>query len=178
MGVSSKKINRRKQLEDGAYGASCRKNNECRDGSFCGRDLRTNQVFCQKLFVEGDTCQNHDNNQCEGTLLCSRYTRQCSEQLGVGEDCAGKRDLCSAGLFCKDLGNNGRTCKAQLDEGETCQNHDNNQCEGTLLCSRDTRQCTKPLKVGEDCAESPDLCSAGLFCSIENYLCRKRVGSS
>merc|ERR1712194_1000012 len=128
MGVSSKKINRRKQLEDGA---SCRKNNDCRDDLICAR-------ICRKLFVEGETCQNID--QCEGTLLCSRYTHQCTKPLKVGEDCAGKRDLCSAGLFCKNdriNGNNGRTCKAQLDLGDSCSGP--GQCKFGLGCSFKSR---------------------------------------
>merc|ERR1712194_958729 len=64
------KINRKKQLDAGAYGASCRKSNECRDDLICAR-------ICRKLFVEGETCQSND--QCEGTLLCSRYTHQCTK---------------------------------------------------------------------------------------------------
>merc|ERR1711935_154661 len=131
---SSKKINRRKQLEDGADGASCRKNNDCRDGSYCV----PYHFFCHPLVVEGGTCHNHDNNQCEGALLCSRHTHQCTKPLKVGDACAGKRDLCSAGLFCSI---ETHTCSALGDLGDSCSG--NTECSAGLDCSIESRVCIK-----------------------------------
>ncbi|MBT8493999.1 MAG: hypothetical protein KJO07_13175 [Deltaproteobacteria bacterium] len=133
-----------------------------------GDDGPVGSGTCQRADQQGQPCdidaevdEFGANADCVGDLYCDAIPGElgaCEPYPGDGEDCAGSRDRCAAGFYCRDSDD---VCVPLGGSGATCDNNPPFSCQPGLICMDATLTCQAPFEAGANCEEDLE-CASGI----------------
>ncbi|PCC69381.1 hypothetical protein SAMN02745121_08101 [Nannocystis exedens] len=125
---------------------------DCEDDAFCARDPNTFLfTVCTARREAGEGCSD-DTGSCAEGLYCDFNNFTCKKEVERGGDCS-SGETCAEGLRCYHDGDDGRTCRALPNEGESCSPSNYPPCARFDNYCDASNRCVKKPGPGEACPD-------------------------